>query len=246
MDTSRKPEDDGPLTGAVAEPLPRAVAEMADKPQATAQPADTAGKLTNAEPSADGATADAGAAEPKVKDAEAAPDDTTQTAGEWDKFAPRFAIGRGQFGVVYLLQHPDGRKAVDKRVELSGMTDKQKEETNAEIDLLKKLAHGTICAYFHHFVTDDTKKENASTLHIVMEYCDSGSMADAVSEQQQAKKKFDHFKIRSWVSQLTRALAHIHSLRVIHRDIKTANIFLAERGKSVPDVKIGGCSMVAP
>ena len=47
---------------------------------------------------------------------------------EWEtEFEPRFAIGRGQFGVVYLLQHADGRKAVDKRVELSGMNDQQKD-----------------------------------------------------------------------------------------------------------------------
>lgn len=163
----------------------------------------------------------------------------TSVTSEYDTFEPRFPIGRGQFGIVFLLQHPDGRKAVDKRVELSGMTDKQKAETNAEIELLKKLAHPSICAYFHHFVTEDSNKPDTSTLHIVMEYCDSGSMADAVTEQQQAKRPFDHLTIRSWMCQLARALAHIHSLRVIHRDIKTANIFLSDVGKRVFDLKLG-------
>eukprot|EP00966_Prymnesium_polylepis_P074834 1736020-Prymnesium_polylepis.1 len=160
-----------------------------------------------------------------------------QAKSEWDAFEPRFSIGRGQFGVVFLLQHPDGRKAVDKRVELSGMNDDQKKETEKEIDLLQRLAHDNIVRYFHKFVTT---KDDASTLHIIMEYCDSGSLTDAIAEQQQERRAFPMDKVRRWTLQLCTALAHIHSMRVIHRDVKTANVFLSDAaGRPVADVKLG-------
>ena len=72
-------------------------------------------------------------------------------ASDWDAFEPRFSIGKGHFGVVFLLQHPDGRKAVDKRVLLSGLSDKQRDETEREIELLKCLAHENVVRYFHKF-----------------------------------------------------------------------------------------------
>ena len=65
-------------------------------------------------------------------------------APEYADYAPRFALGRGQFGVVYLMQHPDGRKAVDKRVQLAGLSTEQRETTFREIDLLRKLRNNVL------------------------------------------------------------------------------------------------------
>ena len=62
-----------------------------------------------------------------------------------------------------------------------------------------------------------------STLHIIMEYCGGGSLADAVAEQLTYKRPFDMGTVRRWIYQLTAALAHIHSLRVIHRDLKVSS-----------------------
>ena len=46
-------------------------------------------------------------------------------------------------------------------------------------------------------------------------------------------------RVRRWLKQLAAALAHVHSQRVIHRDVKTANIFLTEGDDSV---KLGAVS----
>ena len=41
-------------------------------------------------------------------------------------FVPLFELGRGSYGAVYLLQNAEGMKAVDKRVKLDNLTEKEK------------------------------------------------------------------------------------------------------------------------
>ena len=108
-------------------------------------------------------------------------------------FEAMFAIGRGQFGVVFLMKHPDGRKVVDKRVGLTGMSDKERKETNQEIELLRRLEHEHIVTLFDNFVNSSGAEE---VLHIIMEYCGGGSLADLIETQQQLKRHFEPDRIR--------------------------------------------------
>ena len=68
---------------------------------------------------------------------------TSSPMGEYADFEPRFALGRGQFGVVYLMQHRKDptQKAVDKRVQLLGLSEEQRVQTFKEIKLLANLQH---------------------------------------------------------------------------------------------------------
>ena len=69
----------------------------------------------------------------------------TAAAGRasWHGFKPRFAIGRGASGVVYLMQSSDGRKVVDKRIGLSGLSEKQRLETQRELEGIL-MQHGLL------------------------------------------------------------------------------------------------------
>ena len=49
---------------------------------------------------------------------------TMSHVSHWRGFEAMFSIGRGQFGVVFLMKHPDGRKVVDKRLGLTGMSER--------------------------------------------------------------------------------------------------------------------------
>ena len=150
---------------------------------------------------------------------------TMSHVARWRDFEAMFSIGRGQFGVVFLMKHPDGRKVVDKRLGLTGMSEKERADTRQEIELLRTLEHEHIVTLFDDFVDRNGPEE---VLHIIMEYCGGGSLADQVEQQQQLKRHFDPCRLRRWLVQLASALAHVHSHRVLHRDLKTANIFLTE------------------
>ena len=166
--------------------------------------------------------------------------DPSSDTSEYMAFQPRFALGRGQFGVVYLMQHPDGRKAVDKRVPLAGLSEEQRKQTFGEIELLRRLQHEYVVRYFHSWETEEPGEQAnggapTRTLHILMEYCDDGSLEEAVNDQKTTygRKPFAQALVRGWLLQLTAALEYVHSQRVIHRDLKTANILLSGGDKSI-------------
>uniref|UniRef100_A0A2K6RYE2 non-specific serine/threonine protein kinase n=1 Tax=Saimiri boliviensis boliviensis TaxID=39432 RepID=A0A2K6RYE2_SAIBB len=70
-------------------------------------------------------------------------------------------------------------------------------------------------------------------LYIVMEYCDGGDLMQKI--KQQKGKLFPEDMILNWFTQMCLGVNHIHKKRVLHRDIKSKNIFLTQNGK----VKLG-------
>ncbi len=68
-----------------------------------------------------------------------------------------------------------------------------------------------------------------------MDYADGGDLYTKIAQQKKLGKYFDEEQILAWFLQLCLALKHIHSRRILHRDLKTQNIFLTSKG----EVKIG-------
>ena len=59
---------------------------------------------------------------------------------------------------------------------------------------------------------------------IVMEYAEHGDLQAALKKQ--AGRPMAEATIIKWISQLCDALVHVHARKILHRDIKSANIFL--------------------
>lgn len=65
---------------------------------------------------------------------------------------------------------------------------------------------------------------------IVMEYADGGDLYKQIKARQQGMKHFREHEILFIFLQLCLAMDHIHSKRMMHRDLKTANVLLTATG----------------
>jgi len=120
-----------------------------------------------------------------------------------------------------LVNHKkENKKYIAKKVMLDGMEAKEQEACMMEVNLLKNLDHPNIVQYKESFLT-------SNSLIIIMEYCEVGDLAYHIKRKiAQDGEIFTEMEIFNWFVQICLALEYVHARRVIHRDIKTQNIFL--------------------
>eukprot|EP00002_Diphylleia_rotans_P025751 TRINITY_DN5105_c0_g1_i2.p1 TRINITY_DN5105_c0_g1~~TRINITY_DN5105_c0_g1_i2.p1 ORF type:complete len:617 (-),score=133.61 TRINITY_DN5105_c0_g1_i2:646-2496(-) len=143
-------------------------------------------------------------------------------------------LGRGAYGVVYAAHDLcNQRPCVLKRVRYCKENSKERASVDTEINIMKKFTHANIVHCYAFFI--DPRQE---MLSLVLEYCSKGDMYECI--QRQNGKHFTERDILIWFHQMLLGLDHIHKEKIIHRDIKTKNIFLTKYNV----VKIGdfGCS----
>ncbi|NXS21237.1 NEK3 kinase, partial [Mystacornis crossleyi] len=135
-------------------------------------------------------------------------------------------LGEGSFGRALLVHHRiSDQKYVMKEIRLP-MSSSGVENSRKEAVLLAKMKHPNIVAFKESFEAD-------GHLYIVMEYCDNGDLMQKIKHQ--GGNFFPEDMILHWFVQMCLAVKHIHDKRVLHRDIKSKNVFLTQSGK----VKLG-------
>ncbi|CAG9327176.1 unnamed protein product [Blepharisma stoltei] len=129
-------------------------------------------------------------------------------------------IGRGNFGSAHLVEHQSEHlKYVAKKILLGGMTDREIQGAHQEAELLSRLNHPNIVKYKESFCEE-------GLLIIVMEYCDVGDLSYHIKQKSKKHEIFTETEIMNWFVQICLALQYIHSLGILHRDIKSSNIYL--------------------
>ncbi|XP_010634932.1 serine/threonine-protein kinase Nek3 isoform X1 [Fukomys damarensis] len=143
-----------------------------------------------------------------------------------DNYMVMRVIGAGSFGRALLVQQESSnRMFAMKEIRLpKSFSDTQ--NSRKEAVLLAKMKHPNIVAFKESF-------EAEGHLYIVMEYCDGGDLMQKI--KQQKGKLFPEDMILNWFTQMCLGVNHIHKKRVLHRDIKSKNVFLTQSGK----VKLG-------
>lgn len=137
-------------------------------------------------------------------------------------------VGQGSFGVAVLYEKKhDGSQVVIKQINLSDLASAEREMAMNEVEVFSKLHHPNIIQYYDSFIRHET-------LLIEMEFADGGTLATLIAERN-LNDRFSERQILSIVEQITSAVNYMHSQNIIHRDLKTANIFLNHKGQ----VKIG-------
>lgn len=129
------------------------------------------------------------------------------------------SIGSGNFGQVYLVRHKyEGRNYAVKKIKTRDISEKDRENTEQEIRLLQKLRHPNIVAYKDSYIDRD------QFLCLVMVFCEGGDMYSKIKSSK--GKKFPEAQILEWFAQILLALLYLHERKILHRDLKTQNIFL--------------------
>lgn len=138
-------------------------------------------------------------------------------------------IGRGQYASAQLVKETATNLTyVAKCISLAALNDHDQDLAHQEVFLLQTLCNPYIVAYRDSFLI-----EGANTLVIVMEYCEGGDMRKAIKDKAKTGGHFPEEQVMTWFVQLCLALQYIHSEKVLHRDLKTSNIFLTEGGSSI-------------
>nr|KAF6401873.1 NIMA related kinase 1 [Rousettus aegyptiacus] len=139
-----------------------------------------------------------------------------------DKYVRLQKIGEGSFGKAILVKSTeDGKQYVIKEINISRMSNKEREESRREVAVLANMKHPNIVQYRESF------EENGS-LYIVMDYCEGGDLFKRINAQKGIL--FQEDQILDWFVQICLALKHVHDRKILHRDIKSQNIFLTKDG----------------
>ncbi|CAD8066155.1 unnamed protein product [Paramecium sonneborni] len=131
--------------------------------------------------------------------------------------------GKGSYGQAILVQSKQDRKFyIMKIIDASKFDMKEKENALNEIDVLKNLHHPCIIEYRESFV------DKNKYLCIVMDYAEEGTLYQRLEQQKQKQEQLEESQIIEWFTQICLAVKYIHDRRIIHRDIKTQNIFISK------------------
>jgi len=117
---------------------------------------------------------------------------------------------------------------VIKKMDTSTMSEAEENLVHNEIFLLKRLSHPHIVGY-HEAFRDD------ACMYIVMDFCSGGDLHKVINRVRSQEQVLDEHTIVDWFCHLSIALEYLHSIPVLHRDLKTSNVFLTHAGS----IKLG-------
>ena len=135
-------------------------------------------------------------------------------------------LGKGSFSSVVLVKRKeDGITYAMKRVKISQLSTKERENALNEIRILASLQHKNIIGYKEAFFDEESK-----TLNIVMEFADDGDIEGKISHNKKFHMIFEEKTIWLWIIQILEGLKYLHENNIMHRDLKCANLFLMKNG----------------
>ena len=135
-------------------------------------------------------------------------------------------LGEGAYSIVYKVKRNiDNNIYALKKVKLLNLSEKEKQNSLNEVRLLASVKSNYVISYKEAFFD-----EKDSTLGIVMEFADGGDLYQKIVEHKKTATFFEEQDIWKIFIQLVKGLKALHDLKILHRDLKSANVFLLKDG----------------
>ena len=156
-------------------------------------------------------------------------------------------LAAGGFGVVYLAVDGDGQKVAIKEYLPSSLATRSPGDLAPKVPpeklslyrlglksffeegrALAQISHASVVSVLNFF------REN-ETVYMVMNYLEGASLQDFIVTARDLKtqKVFRESTIRSLFDEVLRGLRIVHQHKMLHLDIKPANIFITDDNKAV-------------
>uniref|UniRef100_A0A2K6S855 Serine/threonine-protein kinase Nek11 n=1 Tax=Saimiri boliviensis boliviensis TaxID=39432 RepID=A0A2K6S855_SAIBB len=154
-------------------------------------------------------------------------------------------LGSGSFGTVYLVSDKKAKEGEElkvlKEVSVGELNPNETVQANLEARLLSKLDHPAIVKFHASFVEQDN-------FCIITEYCEGRDLDYKIQEYKEAGKLFPENQIIEWFIQLLLGVDYMHERRILHRDLKSKNVFLKNNLLKIGDFGVsrllmGSCDL---
>lgn len=144
------------------------------------------------------------------------------------KYEKVFKIGQGTFGEVFKAKHKQTKKFVAlKKVLMENEKEGFPITALREIRILQLLKHENVVNLIEICRTKASlSNEYKATFYLVFDFCEH-DLAGLLSN---VNVKFSPGEIKKVMQQLLNGLYFIHSNKILHRDMKAANILITKNG----------------
>ena len=142
---------------------------------------------------------------------------------DMDKYEVVRKIGVGSYGSVFQVKfrkRGDNSQACLKKIRMDNVSPKERAAAHQEVKLLASLNHPYVLKYNESF-------QYQQFLCIVTEFCEAGDLYHWLKKQRTYVKED---VIIDMFSQIVLAVKYVHDKKVLHRDLKTQNVFLHRDG----------------